>query len=391
PWCGRLAKAAILLTLCAVVGCPFTPPTPSTGAAVVLGYNDLGMHCMNQDFSELMLLPPYNTLHAQVIARGAENPAIISDGVTVQYSVPGNTTSVTKTNFWTYANALLGVNLAPDVGLTGNGLSGTMQPTGGNDWSATGIPLTPQPDTGGNNSYQLASIVVQQNGTTIATTSAVVPVSWEINCNLCHNTPGISMATDILQKHDTLHGTNLVNSKPVLCARCHADAALNLTGTAGVPPLSTAMHSSHASRMGAVSLTTECYACHPGVQTQCLRDVHFSKGMLCNNCHTSMAAVGDPGRRPWVDEPRCGSAGCHQVAGHDYEQANTLFRNSKGHSGVHCEACHGSPHAILPTVVAADNVQAETLQGHAGTIDTCTVCHTQQPEDGFFHRVGEGG
>jgi hypothetical protein len=143
--------------------------------------------------------------------------------------------------------------------------------------------------------------------------------------------------------------------------------------------------------MAAISLAVDCYACHPGVQTQCLRDVHFSKGMTCNSCHTSMAAVGNPARRPWVDEPRCGSAGCHAVAGHDYEQANTLYRNSKGHSNVHCEACHGSPHAITPTVVAADNVQAETLQGHAGTIDTCTVCHTQQPDDSFFHRVGGGG
>jgi hypothetical protein len=25
---------------------------------VVLGYNDLGMHCMQQDFSEMMILPP---------------------------------------------------------------------------------------------------------------------------------------------------------------------------------------------------------------------------------------------------------------------------------------------------------------------------------------------
>ena len=31
------------------------------GDMVVLGYNDLGMHCMNQDFSEFMILPPFNT------------------------------------------------------------------------------------------------------------------------------------------------------------------------------------------------------------------------------------------------------------------------------------------------------------------------------------------
>jgi hypothetical protein len=386
-WSGPATLGA-LLSLFAMAGCPFQQPTSNTEVAVVLGYNDLGMHCMNQNFSELMILPPFNTLHAQVIARSGEHPTILGDGISVQYSVPGNTTSVTKTNFWTYAQALLGANPAPDIGLTGNGLSGTMQPTGDNDWSATGIPLTPVPDAGGEDAYQLASITVQQDGTAIATTSAVVPVSWELACNLCHNTPGVSTDTDILQKHDLLHATNLVNSKPVLCAQCHADPALNLSGTPGVSTLSGAMHAAHAPRMAAVSLAAECYACHPGVQTQCFRDVHFSKGMVCTDCHVSMAAVGSPSRRPWVDEPRCGSAGCHQTPGRDYEQAGTLFRNSKGHSGVHCAACHGSPHAVGPSVVAADNVQAETLQGHAGPIDTCSVCHSQQPEDAFFHSVG---
>ena len=33
-----------------------------TSSYVVLGYNDLGMHCMNQDFSQLCILPPFNTL-----------------------------------------------------------------------------------------------------------------------------------------------------------------------------------------------------------------------------------------------------------------------------------------------------------------------------------------
>ena len=30
---------------------------------VVFAWNDLGMHCMNRDFSELMVLPPFNVLH----------------------------------------------------------------------------------------------------------------------------------------------------------------------------------------------------------------------------------------------------------------------------------------------------------------------------------------
>jgi hypothetical protein len=362
--------------------------TVTEGTYLVLGYNEFGMHCMNQDFSEFMILPPYNNLRAQVINRQGEDPRIATTGVTISYTVPGNTHSADKTNFWTYAKALLNVTLQPNVGLAGNGLSGTMAITGENDWVATGIPITPIMDSGQENTYPLGTISVTVGGTTVAQTQAVVPVSWEINCDLCHSTPGISVATDILRKHDQRHGTTLENSKPVFCAGCHADAALSAAGQPGRETLSRAMHGSHASRMSAVNLAVACYACHPGIRTQCLRDVHFSASMTCTDCHTSMEAVADPSRQPWVDEPRCGS--CHSRSGSQYEQAGTLFRHSKGHGNVHCAACHGAPHAITPTVDAADNVQALALQGHTGVLNTCTVCHTQQPDDAFFHHLGGG-
>jgi len=34
--------------------------TPSLGQYVVLGWNDLGMHCYNRDFQDLAVLPPYS-------------------------------------------------------------------------------------------------------------------------------------------------------------------------------------------------------------------------------------------------------------------------------------------------------------------------------------------
>ncbi len=156
---------------------------------VVLGYNDLGMHCMNQDFSQLCILPPFNTLRAQVIKRGKE-PSIVTRGVVVQYRVPGNTQSINKTNFWSFDQVLFGVDLPANVGLTGNGLSGVMQPTGNNDWAATGIPITPITDANLLDPYQLAEIKVLQKGKVLDATHAVVPVSWEISCNLCH-APGL--------------------------------------------------------------------------------------------------------------------------------------------------------------------------------------------------------
>jgi len=374
-------------------GRPEAAPAPrATGAAgeltpmkmAVLAYNDLGMHCMGQDNSELMILPPFNTLHAQVVDRSREEPRIVSSGITVKYTIPSNTRSADKDNFWTYAPALLGVNLPADIGLTGNGMSGTMAATGDNDWAATGIPVTPIDDMGRENPYPLALVTVMQNGVEVARTQAVVPVSWEMNCQLCHTAPGISVATDILRKHDQLHGTDLENRKPVLCAGCHSDNALGLPGQPGICSLSAAMHGAHADRMAASGLAVDCYACHPGIRTKCQRDVHFNKGYTCTYCHGSMQALGDELRQPWIDEPRCGD--CHTRAGFEFEEPGKLYRASKGHMGIHCEACHGSPHAVTPTVMEVDNLQASLVQGHAGVIDKCTVCHQATPDDEFPHR-----
>lgn len=357
--------------------------TDVTTPYVALGFNNLGMHCMNPDYSEIMVLPPFNNLHAQVLRRGPE-PDIIDADVTVRYSFPTNTHSADKSNFWQYPQPLLG-NPAPDIGLTGKGLSGTMSPTTDRDWVATGIPIIPIDDSGRENSFPLAVITVELNNQVVAQTRAVVPTSTEMSCNLCHNTPNISTSQDILRAHDRLHGTTLVNETPVLCAKCHSDNALGLPGQAGVSSLSSAMHTAHAPRMGAISIPNSCYACHPGVRTQCQRDVHAANGTTCTSCHGDMTAVGNPARNPWVDLPRCDS--CHSRAGFQFEQPGKLFQNSVGHGGVLCAACHSSPHAITPATTGLDNVQSNLLQGHAGKIDTCSVCHTVQPSEPFFHRV----
>jgi hypothetical protein len=372
------------------------PETGYVGAAgpkavTVYAYNDLGMHCMNRDYSEFMILPPYNTLHALVIDRRHGSPEFLNEGIEVTYTIPGNTTSADKTNFWTYCEALLGSAPPPNIGLTGNGLSGTMAYQGSNgrvDWAATGIPITPMSDAGEITPYNLATVTVTEGAEVIGSTKAVVPVSWEISCEICHNTPGISTGTDILRKHDNLHGTDLENNKPVLCGQCHAQAPLGLEGLPGLPSLSHAMHNAHAPRMAMAGLEVDCYACHPGQETQCLRDVHAGAGMDCLDCHGGMTAVADEARTPWVSEPKCGD--CHSVAGHEYEEPGKLYRESRGHKGVYCEACHGSPHAITPTINPEDNEQAILLQGHAGTIDTCSLCHSIPPDDPFPHtRFGD--
>jgi hypothetical protein len=54
-----------------------------------------------------------------------------------------------------------------------------------------------------------------------------------------------------------------------------------------------------------------------------------------------------------------------------------LYRVSKGHEGIFCEACHGATHGIWPNKndLANDNVAATQLQGHKGTIVECDTCH----------------
>lgn len=366
-----------LFALCGCMAALLGAAPPDRGPLVVLGWNDLGMHCMNADFAEVMILPPFNTLHAQVILRG-EEPKLVTSGVVVRYVIPSSTHAADRSNFWKYPQPLLGPAPAPNVGLAGARLAGTLGSTANKDWEVVGIPVTPVDDFGRENPYPLATFSVLQNNVVQARTQTVVPVSTEMSCQLCHNEAGISTAADFLGDHDRLHGTNLMSMRPVLCAQCHASNALGLPGQPGVPNLSSAVHTAHAPRMGPVGHLSEvCYACHPGVRTACQRDVHSQNNVTCTDCHGGMLAVGNPARVPWAEEPRCGS--CHEREEFEFEQPGVLFRNSVGHGGVHCTACHGSPHAVTPTMTETDNVQANLLQGYPGVINTCTLCHTTPP------------
>lgn len=379
--------AAILMTLgfgAAAAGVALLTPSEQY---IVIAQNDLGMHCMQNDFSQMMILPPFNTVRAQVIRRGGE-PQIVQSGVTVTYRLPTNTHSADKTNFWRFVQPLMGLSPAPDVGIFGTPMSGTMiYDATHHDFKAEGIPVTPIDDDGKENPYPLAHVTVARNGVNIAETQTVVPVSWEMSCNICHTTPGETVATNILKAHDRLHSTNLVAAQPVFCASCHSDNALGTPGTPGVKSLSSAMHLAHADRMTAANLAVDCYACHPGVRTNCLRDVHSTSGMTCVSCHGDMNKVGQPTRNPWVEQPRCDS--CHKRNGFEFEQPGALFRNSIGHGGVACVTCHSSPHTISPASTETDNAQHLRLQGDPSMINNCTVCHTSQPGESFFHRVND--
>lgn len=351
-----------------------------TSPYIVLAWNDLGMHCLNPTYDQLVVLPPYNNLWAQVIQRG-NPPRVVTAGLTVEYRIVDNTTSYPKAHFgqfWQYGVQLYGsifgmAELPLDVGLRGKGLSGAMDAKS-DHFVAEGIPVVPIYDNNGAwDPYQVAEIVVKDaGGAEIARTRTTIPTSEEMKCSRCH---GASAFADVLTKHDAEHQTNLLGSQPVLCQGCHGDPALGLmaAGSSGTY-LSKAMHGAHADR-GAT-----CYDCHPGPVTRCSRSLrHTTDDGYCVNCHGTMAQVAEgipASRLPWVNEPAC--VKCHSSAIAQVSTGDILYRNAAGHGGVYCAGCHGSPHAMIPSRESADNYQSRQYQGFTSRIKSlgsCGVCH----------------
>lgn len=215
-----------------------------------------------------------------------------------------------------------------------------------------------------------------------------------------------------------LYDTAVNQHTPILCARCHASNALSAPGQPGVATMTAAMHGLHAfarlpdgRELESVPDRAACYTCHPGAATRCLRGAmgkaigaDGNAMIACQDCHGSMLAVASPTRTGWLQEPNCqnchtgdavNNAGAIRFAsafdapGHLRSTTNTrfatnpdvpaagfsLYRFSVGHGGMECSACHGSPHAILPSSEANDNVQSISAQGHKGTIVECSTCH----------------
>jgi PKD repeat protein len=315
----------------------------------LVGWNDLGMHCMDADFEVFSILPPYNVIHAQLIDPSG-NLVTNPSGITVTYegvADPGgsiNTTSAGKTNFWDWILGLFGVALAPDEGLAGSDMPGPVnspQPMHFDDafdwFSAEGIPITPYDDAGDKNYYPLMKLVARDaSGQVLATTRIVLPVSDEMSCSSCHGSgsgpaarpnggwanhpdPELDYRYNVLLLHDDLEGgtarytaalaaagynpsglyaTATADATPVLCAACHGSNALPGTGQPGIPPLTEAVHSRHADvidpsnglALDATANRSACYTCHPGSDTRCLRgamgNAVAASGALAMQCQS---------------------------------------------------------------------------------------------------------
>jgi len=321
--------------VCAITATALLTATGATGRAGgwrIVGWNNLGMHCMDADFSVFSVLPPYNTIHAQLVNASGQlltNAA----GITVTYQAVAdpagsiNTTSQGKSDFWQFAQSLFGLAqpLAADRGLTGLAMPGAAnqpQPmsfdTAHNWFIAEGIPITPIDDARSRNPYPMMRLVAKDgSGNVLASTDIVLPVSDEMDCRACHSSgsgpaarPAAGWVNDpdaqrdyrlnILRLHDERHGSSptyqsalsaagyntaglyaqvTVDGKPILCATCHASNALGTTGRTGVPPLTSSVHFLHAGvtdptsglTLNSTANRSACYRCHPGSTTRCLR------------------------------------------------------------------------------------------------------------------------
>ena len=321
------------------------PPPVTTAASTVLAFNDLGMHCMDREFSVFSILPPFNVVNSQVVLRDADGRPYLADDVDVDvlYNAVADpsgsrnsySAGAAKTDFWLYANSLFGVNLTAGEGLTGlympadDPLNRGAQPMDysvSTGWfSAEGIPITPVDDNLNTNTYSLLQVAAhdKSSGNKIGSLDVVVPVATETDCQACHKTGGIAAAgqgwandadievqakKNVLRLHDLKRPVyNLENKTPVLCAQCHYSPALDLAGTGpagdqiGKPLFSSVMHKYHGELTDgngnpifppAGPVNVSCYQCHPGNITQCQRGAMATGGMDCFDCHGGMLAVG---------------------------------------------------------------------------------------------------
>lgn len=420
-WAGRLLVLAVWLLA-------WVAPAPANRAASasLLGWNNLGMHCMDADFSVFSILPPYNTLEAQLIVGGKLVRS--GSGYSVTYEAVAdpdgsiNTTSLRKGNFYDFTASLYGP-LEADQGLAGWGMPGPLnqpqsmrfealnEPVPGvftpvNWFRAEGIPITPYDDQGNKNPYPLMRLVARnQTGQVLATCDVVLPVSDEMDCTLCHG-PRESYRENILQLHDTrefarngaAYGQALEamhylrdgllptaqQGQPVLCAQCHASEALGTKSYGTIPPLTTSMHAMHATvtdpitsqPLGSVENRSACYRCHPGSDTRCLRGAmgaavasDGTMSMQCQSCHGGMAQVGSPDRVGWLMEPNCQSCHTGTATRNNGQIRYTSVFEPDGRERVPADPTF----ATTPNTPAAGISLYRFSTGHGGL--QCSACH----------------
>lgn len=347
------------------------PIHAASAPAVLLGWNNLGMHCMDSSYAEFSILPPYNTIEAQLIVGGKLVTA--GGGYTMTYEAVAdpdgsiNSFSVGKGNWADFAPVIFGVAVpySADQGLAGWNMPGLLNtpqplhfeannvPAAGasalvNWFRAEGIPITPYDDAGHKNPYPLMRLVARDAANkVVAQSDIVLPVSDEMDCRVCHgaNTQSAAMPAggwtldankdreqrlNILRVHDDREFANHQDLYvEALAAKGFAPAGLYATTMSGKPMLCAACHASEA--LGAPSFTS-------------------AKGLgtvppLTASMHSKHADVADPVLNLTLNhsDNRASCYRCHPGS------ATRCLRGAMGSAvaadgsmAMQCQSCHGT-------------------------------------------------
>jgi hypothetical protein len=368
----------------------------------LLGANDLGMHCMDKEYSVFSILPPFNVVGVQVVKSAVGSSPILLDSSTVDVTYEPvadgagsyNSTSLAgKTQFWTYVEGLFHVKLPPGQGLTGLYMPADA-PTPGpqplsydppsRSFRAFGIPITPIDDAQHVNAFPLMRFAARdsQSHALLAWLDVVVPVASETDCGSCHATgqigaqnPSVPWSNDadlevqakrnVLILHDHRQGTHLMNSQPVLCASCHVS-----------PPLQ--IGDSVAATLGGTGVGTgSTHGAPPHSPMRPVRRVEAARFMsvVMHDYHGRLHdSSGNPVFPPnGTPEQTCYT--CHPGA------ITQCLRGAMKTGGMECFSCHGDMLAVggAHPLLAGGSIDGQN-DGHSRRpwkdVPRCQSCHT---------------
>ena len=372
-------------------GAPGGGTTPTTFK--ILASNDLGMHCACPGFSTFMLLPPYNTVRAQVLQTGGTDPVLLgaSSQYKVTYNVLENTDASLKADPY-FANW---IQNAPKIfpgfqpvradgriqGLTGATLSGDMElrTTGATTYfEKPGIPAYPavtgtatdimtDPLGGAKRTPYLTGriqVVETASNTVMASDDVTVPVAFGGCCN-CHLKLAQSYGNPAtpagsFQTMGMLHArTNKIDfSKldpdgdgvggPIRCSVCHWDPAMGESKAPGFATtypnyniLAGATFTKSDVRTSQYSFSDVLHRFH-AQSSAVLSSYDANIAKNCYDCH--------PGN----------NVNC-------YRDTHTTKTNSSGQP-IWCTDCHGDLNQRI-----AQNQMANPWSYQ--TLPTCSKCH----------------
>jgi hypothetical protein len=413
-------KMAWVLSLAAVALIAATSPLlaagkPATPTYKVVAWNDLGMHCACPTFAGFLLLPPFNTIRAQVLSYGTNDPVLVTSanlaslGLTIGYSMTDNTDALLQADpyfsQWITYSPKLFPGFAPVVGgkvmgLAGNGLAGTMTYNADMlSWDAVGIPAYPivQATTSKNimtdplggpnrNPYPMTNVFVKNSaGTVVASTNTVTPVAFG-GCCSCHLPLAAqngypATAAGSFAYLGKMHGMNSSKidfnyldptgdgtSGPIRCSWCHWDPAM---GESAAPGLAN-VFPSYVIMPGASFTRTDVKVSQYSF-SDVLHRFHSQSSKVLTQFDANVAT------------------NCYDC--HPGNNVNCYRGSHKAKTAIWCVDCHGNLNQRVATNQMAQPWKVSTLPSCTSAspgITSAFVCHATSAVGGTLHPTNPG-